>query len=320
MSTIDVEGLQRELEEQRRAREASSIPTAFNVVAFVEDDAELTALIRERIEQLEKRNPLRSILLMTAKPGPVTMEHVELDVRNLAAPQLHSIVHDLIVPAVRTVLLWAGQDVTDPRFAALGSLADVIITFTSRTATSESKTLADLVAMQNTPLGPKLRDLAFLRLGAWQDLVAEFFDDAELTPELERLEHIDVFAGTRAEAYYFIGWLASRLNWQPCGKHEFCNAAGQSVGVTIKKKGPARRLASVALKSKDVTFEAQVQSGNDDIVCLQVHDHRKRPQRCVPLNETDVVSLIERAIFFPPDNNIYAETLAMVGRLLQHVE
>lgn len=320
MTAIDLDAVRQGLAEHRREREGASITTAFNVVTFVEDDPELADIIAERIGQMESRNPLRSLMLAGREGEPrIAMEHVELAVDEMAAPQLQSLVRELLVPAVKTVVLWAGTHVSDPRFSALAEIADVVITFTSRTAESETATLGDMVAMQTTPIGPKLRDLAFLRLGAWQDLVAQFFDDDELTPELDTITQIDVRAGTLSEAYYFIGWLASRLDWQPCGKHEFCNAGGETIRVSIERQGPPRRVASVTLKSANSTFGAKVRADNDDLICLTVEGSKYRDERCLPLNEVDMVSLIDRAIFLPSGNTIYHETLAMVGRLLQHL-
>ncbi len=320
MSVVDVPRLLGELAQYRREREAASTATAFNLVTFVEDDSPLLSLISERIAQIEARNPLRSILLTCDESQPqVTSEHVHIAVCDIAAPQLRSIVHDLLVPGVRTVVLWAGSTVTDPRFSALGELADVVILFTSRTAESERQMLADIVALAHGPLGSKIRDLAFLRLFAWQDLVAQFFDDPRLADELADVCRVQVHSGTLAEAYYFVGWLASRLQWQPCGKHEFCNAVGDSITVALKKSGAPRRIQSVRLKTKDCEFDASVQKGADDVVCLSVSGAQERDPGCVPMHDVDMVSLIERAIFESGSQSIYAETLDMVGRLLEHL-
>ena len=320
MSTLDAGQLLDELQTLRSEREAASTTTALNLVAFVEDDEHLEALINERIAQLELRNPARSIVLLCDDSRTaVTREHLEVSVKDLTVPQVASLVHDLLVPSVRTVLLWAGSRISEPRFSALGGLADVIIVATSRTADSETQTLADIVALHGGPLEAKLRDLAFLRLTPWQEMVAQFFDDPALAPELSRLEHVEVHSGTSAEAYYFVGWLASRLDWQPCGKDEFCNADGQTVRVSLRKQGLPRRLASVRLSSGGTSFEAAMQEGSDEIVCLRVEGELQRPQRCAPLREVDMVSLIERAIFVPRDQTVYDETVQMVGRLLQHL-
>lgn len=321
MSTIDVERLLEELEERRAEHEAASTAIAFNVVAFVEGEPELVGLLAHRLTEIEARNPARSIIL-TCHGGDVRVdkERVQLGVADLAAPQLQSIVHDLLVPGVRTVLLWAASRISDPRFTALGDLADVVIVFTSRTAESETQMLADIVTLQGGALEHKLRDMAFLRLLAWQDMVAQFFDDPELTPELERLRSVEVVSGTLSEAYYFLGWLASRLDWQPCGKHEFCNARGESIAVSIRTEGPPRRLSSVRLRADATSFTAAVREDTDDVVCLTVEGEKRRPQRCAPVHDVDMIALVERAIFIPRSDSVYTQTLHMVGRLLQHLQ
>ncbi len=54
-------------------------------------------------------------------------EQIRLSVKGITAPELRSVVHDLLVPNVRTVLLWGGLHVADERFSALADLADTIV-------------------------------------------------------------------------------------------------------------------------------------------------------------------------------------------------
>ncbi len=320
VSVIDVPGVLAELEELRAEREAHSTTTAFNLIAFFEGDNELRKVFLERIREFEQRNPLRTIVLTCDENGmKVEREHVQVPSCDLGASQLKSIAHDLCVPGVRTVLMWAGTRVSDPRFTALCEMSDITMLFTSRTATSETQSLADVVALLGGPLEHKVRDVAFLRLLPWQELVAQLFDDEQLTPELQQIEAIEIGSGTSSEAYYFAGWLASRLNWQPCGAHEFCNESGKTIRVTLTQEGPPRRLQAVRLNSAAERFEAAVQAENDEMVCLRVDGPKARWERCVPLQNTDMVTLVEHAIFVQSDQSMYLDTLRMVGRLLEHL-
>lgn len=320
VSHLDVDGVLAQLEQHRATREAHSITTAFNLVAFIENDDQLREAVLDRIAQIGERNPLRSIVITAEETRlHVGMEHVELPGRDIAAVQLESIVHELRVPAVRTVLVWAGSDLSDPRFATLAASADVVILFTSRTAASETNALREVVKLLDGPLAGKIRDLAFLRLLPWQEMVAQLFDEPDLMPELERIRSMTVRCGTDSEAYYFAGWIASRLQWQPCGANEFCNAGGEKITVALHREGEARRMYGVEIASSaGTTFEASLKDGYDDIACLKIAGKKARPERCAPLQLVDIVTLIEHAIFMP-DESVYPDTLRMVGRLLEHL-
>lgn len=65
--------------------------------------------------------------------------------------------------------------------------------------------------------GVTLADLNWRRLAPWQELCAEAFDPPERRAEIYEVDKvtIDYERGNQAQALMFLGWLASRLNWQP---------------------------------------------------------------------------------------------------------
>jgi hypothetical protein len=126
-----------------------------------------------------------------------------------------------------------------------------------------------------------------------------------------------VAAGSAPEAYYLVGWFASRLSWEACGKHEFCNVDGGTVTISITRQGPPRRISRIRLHSERSTFGASAQEGTEDLICLTVEGEKQRPQRCVPLHDVDMATLIENAIFMA-HTAIYGETLTAIQRLLEH--
>ncbi|MEO1623131.1 MAG: glucose-6-phosphate dehydrogenase assembly protein OpcA, partial [Cyanobacteria bacterium J06632_3] len=60
-------------------------------------------------------------------------------------------------------------------------------------------------------------DLNWYRLAPWQELTAEAFDPPERRMALTEVDRIgiDYEKGNPAQALMFLGWLASRLDWQP---------------------------------------------------------------------------------------------------------
>jgi len=67
--------------------------------------------------------------------------------------------------------------------------------------------------------GLPIADLNWRRLGAWQELSAEAFDPPERRAAILEVDQVtvDYEKGNPAQALMFLGWLASRLQWQPTG-------------------------------------------------------------------------------------------------------
>jgi glucose-6-phosphate dehydrogenase assembly protein OpcA len=65
-------------------------------------------------------------------------------------------------------------------------------------------------------------DLNWHRLATWQELTAEAYDPPERRASLMDLDQIviDYEQGNDAQALMFLGWVASRLNWQPISYSE----------------------------------------------------------------------------------------------------
>ena len=316
MPVIDVDRILQSIERSRAQAGAST--TSLNVIAFVEHDDELLARLRERIAVISQRHATRCIVLIDADEAGerIEGERMELPAGPGSAAELRSAVRALLVPGVRTVLLWAGEHLRDERFEQLAGLCDVAVLFSSARDPG-LEPLRELLALRVSPVMPRIRDLSFLRLYPWQDMVAQLFDDPEVAAELALIERVEVAAGSEPEAYYLIGWLASRLGWEPCGAHEFCNAQGATVGTTFTQAGSARRIQRVDLRSAHARFCAEIDERSDDLIQLHKQSARTRERRCLPIHDVDMVSLIERAIFDSSGGELFAQTLAMVGRLVE---
>jgi glucose-6-phosphate dehydrogenase assembly protein OpcA len=69
--------------------------------------------------------------------------------------------------------------------------------------------------------GSSISDLNWGRLAAWQELTAEAFDPPERRSALNEVDRItiDYEKGNPAQALMYLGWIASRLQWQPVSYH-----------------------------------------------------------------------------------------------------
>lgn len=330
MSTLDVEKLLSELAHGRRDRGGIST-TSLNVIVFVENDDALLHWMAESSDVFAEAHGFRILLLDGSRGSQnhsvrtrckelgetlvTSLEQIQIGVKDVGAAELRSISHDLLVPNVRNVLLWAGNHLADDRFGALSELAQRIVLFTSA-GPSAIDFLRELAQMESTPLASRICDLAYMRLFAWQDFIAQFFDEPDLAAELPTITRVDITTGSDPEAYYLAAWLAARLGWEPCGDMVFAGPQGCTISATLHKKGLPRRVRSVELQAASCTFGAALSDDAEDLICLTVSGKKNRPQRCVPLHDVDIVSLVERSIFSPEDGGVYLQTLGVLHRLL----
>jgi len=182
---------------------------------------------------------------------------------------------------------------------------------------SDASAMSDLMTFVANHPDIIVQDISYLRLAAWQELIAEFFDEPAFLMELTKLREVEIAGGSEAEMYYLLGWLASRLGWSPCAANQFCNSSGDIIRFSMTRDGSVRRLSSVVLKSADVTFSAAVLENDPDAVCLEVTGAKRRAVRCAPLHTMDIASLIERAILTNAQDEIFMQTLAMAKLIIE---
>lgn len=315
-----------------RGEGAGVSTTTMNLVALV-DDPNLCEWIVERTGEIARRHPSRVVVLDAAHEAGTHSVHssmreiehtlmtgsqqITIGVSGMQAPELFSVAHALVVPNVETVLYWAGAHVAgDERLGRLSEIADCLVVDTSR-SDSTAGTLRELASFVEAHESIAVHDLAYMRLLSWQDMIAQFFDDPELASEIGTISRIDIAAGSDSEALYIVGWLASRLGWQPHTSDAFCDGAGAEIHFTIAREGDPRRVHRIALESGDSTFTAALEPGTADLAALTVSGKFARPERCVPLHHIDIVALIERAILSPRRDDVFRSSLQMARAVLE---
>jgi glucose-6-phosphate dehydrogenase assembly protein OpcA len=291
----------------------SVAPVTINLIAFVEDPATVSR-IRDRFATFAQKHACKAIVLDATRPASEQSEEMVRCVAGLQPDELRSAVHDLLISGIGSALFWAGRDLSDPRFEALASLGSIVIVDSSRAA--DGKASICKLAEINSDADRYVRDLSYMRLLPWQDMIAQFFDDAELARELPAIARVELASGSEPEAYYFAGWLASRLRWKPCGQNELCNEAGDTIAVGIERRGDPRRVLSVVLQSNSSRFSAELDRDSADLVCLTVSGRAPRDRRCAPLHDVDLVSLVEQAMFVPHRDAVFGEALQMARAII----
>lgn len=163
----------------------------------------------------------------------VCYEEVMLTVRGEAAEHLDGVVAPLLIHDLPTLVWWPGDPpFADPIFDQLVEMGDRLILDTA----DFSDLLLGLRRLSTLRRRSGIGDLAWKRLGWWQELTAQFFDAPRFRrylPNLNRAilryalssasghgpqgEPNDPAPGVAspiAQAILYAGWIASRLDWK----------------------------------------------------------------------------------------------------------
>jgi glucose-6-phosphate dehydrogenase assembly protein OpcA len=320
--SLDVHGVVDTLAKARQGSDSMKTSTMTFAIFFGEGEG--ADWVRGRTRALADKHPSRVVIFdasksedeRTVEPSQKRGEWIELGVRGASPQELEGALAQLELPEAPVVLLWIAETLSaDDRFLALAPHADTTICSTSVARTDE-RPLRDLCVFVEKHPEIMIQDVAYIRLAAWQELIAEFFDEPACRRELLALRSVEVTAGSDAEMYYLLGWLASRLAWTPVDAQTFRSPTG-NVRYTMLRDGPPRRLTRISLASENATFTASVHPDDPNAICLDVTGSTACPSRCAPLHTVDLASLVERAILARTRDSVFLESLAMAKAILE---
>jgi glucose-6-phosphate dehydrogenase assembly protein OpcA len=305
--------------------------TTLNFIVWI-DDAARRDWVLERAGMLAEKHPSMMLVFdhTGAQHGEATVttvrhdtqatytvqgERVDIDVSNADAATVVGYVTGLCSPSVPTVLWWTGrQEGSREIFYALLPHVQTLVFDSSGGARDESAMRA-LVDFHREHPDVVLRDLAWMRLLPWQDMIADFFDDPGLLEELFTIRALHISSGSDSEAFYLGGWLASSLNWKPSGRDAFTDARGKPVAFKRKRLGDIRRVQSICLDSETSWYHGEV-TEDPGVVKLWVEGEHAREPRLFPLKAVDNASLLERAVLEPGTDELFETALQSAGTLL----
>ena len=232
--------------------------STLNLIVWIDDPARRDWIVERACRLAEKHPSLTLILDHTGKhAGEATVsattrddqpqsstygECVDVDVAGFDVATIASYVDALCTTGVPTVLWWSGANVSRrPVFEALLPHAELLLVDSSGALRDESA-VSRLIAFHQEHADVVLRDLAWLRLGPWQDMIAAFFDDPGLRDELFSIRRLHIASGSASEALYLGAWLASRLGWRAAGHDAFADRSGKPVAFVREREGDIRRI------------------------------------------------------------------------------
>jgi glucose-6-phosphate dehydrogenase assembly protein OpcA len=305
--------------------------STLNLVVWIDDPGRRDWIV-ERAGRLADKHPSFTLILdhTGERAGDATVsaqarddqaqttargERVDIDVAGADTATIESYVNALCATGVPTVLWWSGARIESrPIFEALLPHAEMLLVDSSGALRDESA-IARLVAFHRTHRDVVLRDLAWLRLGPWQDMIAAFFDDPKLREELFSIRRLYVASGSASEALYLGGWLATRLGWTATGREHLVDRSGKPVALVREREGEIRRIQSICLDSETSWYHGEV-TADPKVVKVWSEGEIAREPRLFPLRAIDNTSLLERAILESGTDELFEQTLRTLEMLL----
>lgn len=150
----------------------------------------------------------------------ICCEYITLRGTKEALNRVGSMVASLMIPGLPKFLWWkATPNPEQDLFKKLIEASNCIVLDSSYFSDPESE-LPKILELIETDT--YVADLNWHRLSAWQELTAAAFDPPERRSSLSEIDKvtIDYEKGNAAQALMFLGWLASRLNWEPVSYQE----------------------------------------------------------------------------------------------------
>jgi glucose-6-phosphate dehydrogenase assembly protein OpcA len=145
----------------------------------------------------------------------ICCEYITLTGTAAALERIGGMIPALLIGGLPKFLWWkATPDSHNPLFKRLAAVCNNVIVDSCNFNAAEDDLLT-LQALVDT--GVPLADLNWRRLSAWQELTAEAYDAPQRRAALVEVDriNIDYEKGNPTQALLYLGWLASRLEWQP---------------------------------------------------------------------------------------------------------
>ncbi len=304
--------------------------STMNFVVWIDDPARRDWVL-ERAAMLSDKYPSLTIVLDhsgTCKNATLTTgsrdqrvdftvqgERVQLDVSCCDAPAILGYVTALYKPSLPTILWWTGlKDESRPTFYALLPLAHRLL-FDSSGGARDASAMSKIVTFHSEHPDVTLRDLAWMRLLPWRDMIANFFDDPAVRDELFSIRRLAIASGSDSEAFYLGAWLASLLGWTPSGRDAFTDRAGKPVSFERRRTGDIRRVQSICLDSETSWYHGEV-TEDPSVVRVWVEGEHARDPRLFPLQAIDNASLLEQAVLETEPDDLFENALRSDATLL----
>lgn len=145
----------------------------------------------------------------------ICCEYITLRGTEAAIERIAGMLPALLIGDLPKFLWWkATPDLENSLFKRLAESCNSIIIDSSHFNEPEAELLQVQSLLES---GIPISDLNWRRLAAWQELSAEAFDPPERRASIKEIDRVtlDYEKGNATQPLMYLGWLASRLQWQP---------------------------------------------------------------------------------------------------------
>jgi len=241
---------------------------------------------------------------------------------------LSSLVSPLLIPELLDILWWPGGDFSrNALFLDLQRIVDRVIVDSAQLGrdTSGVASLRDLTDTDEAS-APIVGDFAWLRLAPWRQLIAQFFDPADVQECLATIDEVTIsYADVRedgssgfASALLIVGWLGSRLGWELVDPLERRRTGGWSAPLRSRFGGRGREITLRLLPDKSP--QARFSLRRVQIVCGGGASgvfviERSDEDDLITSSETRTVPRVSRMVYAkrPTDEQMLGEELQRFG-------
>ncbi|ABG50122.1 MAG: glucose-6-phosphate dehydrogenase assembly protein OpcA [Trichodesmium sp. St16_bin4-tuft] len=207
----------------------------------------------------------------------ICCEYITLHGTREALERVSDVVTSLMIPDLPKFVWWkATPNREQELFRRLCKTSNCIILDSSYFSDPESEFLKMLELIENKTY---IADLNWHRLSAWQELTAATFDPPERRASLGEIDTItlDYEKGNVSQALMFLGWFASRLDWQPT---TYTETGGDYDIIHIKFIGPNNKEILAELAAISTTDYGEIPG---DLVGLRLDSSNPSADCCTIL-------------------------------------
>lgn len=263
------------------------------------------------------------------KPG-LRFEAITITANHHELGEMASLVSPLFVAELPDFLWWPGGDfVRNELFENLLEIVDRVIVDSAQLghAPSGVSGMKALLHAEDEDAGPILGDFSWLRLAPWRQLIAQFFDPPDVQQSLAAIEQVTIsYTDTQpdgssgfASALLIVGWLASRLGWEPIDSLERRKGGGWSAPLSAGDGGRKREVSLRLLPVKGIQrhialSDVQLIAGGDAPGTFRVD--RINEVDLMTSSESGSVPHVSRIVYASPpgDHQMLGTELQRFGR------
>ena len=269
----------------------------------------------------------------------ICCEYITLKGTEPALDRVSELTSSLLISELPRILWWKGTPNLDQDlFQRLSKLSNQVIFDTSRFAADTESDLLKLVSLIED--GVLVTDLNWRRLAAWQELAAEAFDAPgrrEAIWEVDRVV-IDYEKGNPAQALMYLGWLASRLGWEPDSRQReediydlqrifFTAANGRKIeaelaGIPTADIGEVKGdMVSLKLTSTNPNVDCCTVLCSETTGCMRMEAaggaQACRINQVTPLNDQKAETLLSEQLQRVGQDVLYEESMAVTAKIIK---